>query len=284
MGAGGKYHEPGPEDREESVTAAERSASLSRRRPALVGLVALALVVAVTAPAPATTDAAGGFSDVPEGDVHEPAINALAEMGLFEDTLCEDGLFCPGDPMKRWVMAVWLIRALGGEVTTTGSSRFADVDAASWWSPYVEELAHREITKGCRTEPPRYCPDGTVTRAEMASFLFRAFDLEPAESSAGFTDVDVGSTHGADIDALFAAGVTAGCADDPLRYCPGQSVKRGEMATFLHRALLKQQEEAGISDDVPDVSLTDVSTGDTVELRSLFTGDKAVMFWFWAHW
>ncbi|MDE0377531.1 MAG: S-layer homology domain-containing protein, partial [bacterium] len=154
------------------MTAAERSASLSRRRPALVGLVALALVVAVTAPAPATTDAAGGFSDVPEGDVREPAINALAEMGLFEDTLCEDGLFCPGDPMKRWVMAVWLIRALGGEVTTTGSSRFADVDAASWWSPYVEELADRGITKGCRTEPLlRYCPDGTVTRAEMASFL-----------------------------------------------------------------------------------------------------------------
>jgi len=265
------------------VTASERSASLRRLRPALVGLVALALVVAATAPAPAAAGAAGGFPDVDEGDWHEPAINALAEMGLFEDTLCEDG-FCPDDPVERWVMAVWLVRALGGEVTTTGTSRFEDVDAAEWWSPYAEELAAREITRGCATGPLRYCPDDTVDRAQMASFLVRAFDLEPAESSAGFTDVDVGSTHGADIDALFAAGVTAGCADDPLRYCPGQSVKRGEMATFLHRALLKQQEEAGISDDVPDVSLTDVSTGDTVELRSLFTGDKAVMFWFWAHW
>jgi len=249
-----------------------------------VGLVALALVVAVTAPAPATTDAAGGFSDVPEGDVHEPAINALAEMGLFEDTLCEDGLFCPGDPMKRWVMAVWLIRALGSEVTTTGSSRFADVEAASWWSPYAEELADREITKGCHDNPLRYCPDETVNRGQMASFLVRAFGLESAELSAGFTDVSEGSTHQADIDTLAAALITKGCDDNPLRYCPGQSVKRGEMATFLHRALLKQQEEAGISDDVPDVSLTDVSTGDTVELRSLFTGDKAVMFWFWAHW
>ena len=289
IGAGGKYHEPGPEDRGDSVTAAERSASLSRRRPALVGLVALALVVAVTAPAPATTDAAGGFPDVPEGDVHEPAINALAEMGLFEDTLCEDG-FCPGDPMKRWVMAVWLIRALGGEVTTTGSSRFADVDAASWWSPYVEELADLGITKGCRTEPLlRYCPDGTVTRAEMASFLVRAFNLEAAHSSAAFTDVSEGNVHKANVDALFAAGITKGCDDDPLRYCPGQSVKRAEMATFLHRALIKQEEMAGpasveISDDVPDADLTDVSTGDTVNLRSLFTGDRAVMFWFWAEW
>lgn len=270
------------------MTASERFASLPRRRPALVGLVALALVVAATAPAPASTGAAGGFADVDEGDWHEPAISALAEMGLFEDTLCEDG-FCPGDPMERWVMAVWLVRALGGEVTTIGTSQFADVDAASWWSPYAEELADREITAGCKLNPLRYCPDDTVTRGQMASFLVRAFDLEPAQSSAGFTDVDVGSTHGADIDALFAAGVTAGCADDPLRYCPGQSVKRGEMATFLHRALIKQEETAGpawveISDDVPDADLTDVSTGDTVNLRSLFTGDKAVMFWFWAEW
>jgi len=61
------------------------------------------------------------------------------------------------------------------------------------------------------------------------------------------------------------------------------------MATFIHRELLKQEEAAGsgaveISDDVPDADLTDMSTGDTVNLRSLFTGDKAVMFWFWAEW
>ena len=271
------------------MTASERWASLRWRRPALVGLVALALVVAATAPAAASTGAGGGFSDVDEGSWHEPAITALAEMGLFEDTLCGDGLFCPDAPMKRWVMAVWLVRALGGEVTTTGTSRFADVDAALWWSPYAEELADREITKGCEKVPLRYCPDGTVNRGEMASFLVRAFDLEPAESPAGFTDVTVGSAHESNINALFAARITNGCNVDPLRYCPQSPVSRGEMAIFLHRALLKQQEaaESGtvqISDDVPDADLTDVSTGDTVNLRSLFTGDKAVMFWFWAEW
>ena len=271
------------------MTASERFASLRRRRTVLVGLVAFVLVVAATAPAPAATGAAGGFSDVPEGSTHEPAITALAEMGLFEDTLCEDGLFCPGAPMERWVMAVWLVRALGGEVTATGTSRFADVDAALWWSPYAEELADRSITAGCATGPLRYCPGDSVTRGQMATFLVRAFDLEPAESPAGFADVSEGGSHGAHIDALFAAGVTAGCGRDPLRYCPGQPVKRGEMATFLRAALLKQEEAAssgpvGISADVPDADLTDVSTGDTVNLQSLFTGDKAVMFWFWAEW
>ena len=160
---------------------------------------------------------------MPEGSTHEPAITALAEMGLFEDTLCEDG-FCPGAPMERWVMAVWLIRALGGEVSTTGTSRFADVDAASWWSPYAEELADRKITAGCKVDPLRYCPGQPVKRGQMATFLVAAFGLEDAESSAGFTDVNEGGAHGAHINALFAAGVTAGCNADPLRYCPGQPV------------------------------------------------------------
>lgn len=225
---------------------------------------------------------------MPEGGTHAPAIKALADMGVFEGTECGEGLFCPQDPVERWAMAVWLVRALGGDVTTTGTSRFADVDAARWWSPYAEELADRGITRGCDTDPLRYCPGEAVNRAQMATFLKRAFALGPAPS-AGFADT-AGNKHEANIDALFATGITTGCQDqgDPLRYCPRTAVKRGQMAAFLHRALLKQQAaESGaveISDDVPDVDLTDMSTGDTVSLRSVFTGDKAVMFWFWAEW
>ena len=69
----------------------------------------------------------------------------------------------------------------------------------------------------------------------MATFLARAFDLGAA-ASGGFTDT-AGNTHEAAIDALAAAGVTAGCRTGPLRYCPGRSVTRGQMATFLARAL-----------------------------------------------
>ncbi|WP_420613704.1 S-layer homology domain-containing protein [Candidatus Spongiisocius sp.] len=269
------------------MTAPERSASFRRRRAGWACLVTVALLAAATVPVSATTGDGGGFSDVGEG-LHTPAIEALAEMGVFTGTECEEG-FCPRDPVERWVMAVWLIRVLGSEVEATGTSRFADVDAALWWSPYAEELADREITKGCETDPLLlYCPEVTVTRAQMASFLERAFDLEPAEP-AGFGDVTEGSTHAADIDALAAAGITKGCETDPLLYCPSKPVTREEMATFLHRALRHQEEAAGsgpveISDDVPDVDLTDMSTGDTVNLRSVFTGDKAVMFWFWAEW
>ena len=110
------------------------------------------------------------------------------------------------------------------------------MDSGEWWLPLVERLAALEITKGCKTEPLSYCPNKPVTRAQMATFLVRAFDLEAAES-AGFVDVDEGSVHRANIDALAAAGVTASCNDEPLSYCPNKPVTRAQMATFLARAL-----------------------------------------------
>ena len=179
--------------------------------------------------------ASGGFSDV-GGGVHQGGIDALEAEGVFEGTGCGDGLFCPDDPIHRWVMAVWMIRVLDDmDPAGSGSSRFADVDAGVWWAPYVERLAELEVTAGCATGPLRFCPDEAVTRGQMATFLVRAFGLEDA-AAAGFADTG-GGTHASSIDALAAAGVTAGCATEPLRFCPGDPVTRGQMATFVARAV-----------------------------------------------
>ena len=83
--------------------------------------------------------------------------------------------------------------------------------------------------------PARFCPDDPVTRGQMATFLVRAFGLGSA-SSAGFADTE-GHGHAADIDALAAANITQGCDVDPARFCPDDPVTRGQMATFLARAL-----------------------------------------------
>ena len=201
--------------------------------------VTLAVVAALLGTAPAAAEAqstgAGYFSD-DDGSVHERALDALAAEGILAGIECGDGLICPGEPLKRWEMAVWLVRVLD-DVDPDGTSepRFVDVDAEAWWSPFMERLFELGVTLGCATEPARYCPEGDVTRAQMATFLVRAFELDPAPS-AGFTDISEGSGHGDNIDALAAAGMTAGCSTDPLRYCPRNSVTRAQMATFLWRA------------------------------------------------
>ena len=178
----------------------------------------------------------GGFSDAEEAGGHLEAVNSLAADGVFEGTECGPNEFCPRDALQRWVMAVWLVRVLDGvDPPPVGESRFVDVDASQWWAPYVERLADLRVTKGCSLEPARFCPTGTVSRAQMASFLARAFDL-PGGRSGRFTDTGE-SVHEPNIDAVAAAGVTAGCSTrGPRRYCPDQDTTRAQMATFITRA------------------------------------------------
>ena len=66
-------------------------------------------------------------------------------------------------------------------------------------------LALNEITQGCSAT--RFCPDGTVTREQMASFLARALHL-PATTRDFFTD-DNASPHEGDINRVAAAGSRA---------------------------------------------------------------------------
>ncbi len=226
--------------------------SIVRRRSArrvATRLAASAVVAAVAAMGLATTAAAqGGFTDVTSGShgSHKANIEALAEMGLFEGAECGEQQFCPNDPALRWTVAVWIVRALeGGSPPEVAESRFADVDDDVWWMPYVERLADLQITVGCKRDPLRFCPDETVTRARMATFLVRAFDLAEAPS-AGFADTG-GSSHEANIDALFTAGITVGCRQDPLRYCPNSPVSRAQMATLLRRGMDARPEPASFT-------------------------------------
>ena len=199
--------------------------------PAVVGAALGAVPVSAAAQA-----GAGSFSD-DDGSVHEPALDALASQGVLAGTECGENLVCPHEPLKRWEMAVWLVRVLdGADPDPVDASRSEDVDAELWWAPFVERLFELEVTVGCSTEPARFCPDLDVTRAQMATFLTRAFALGAA-GSAGFADVEPASAHVANVDALASAGITVGCGRAPLRYCPANSVTRAQMATFLARAL-----------------------------------------------
>ena len=217
-----------------------------------IGRIATAAVITVMVASAAVVSAPGAaaqqdrYSDV-TGGVHKPAIDALGGTGMFDGTLCDDGRFCPAEPIERSTMAVWLIRALtDADPPPVEDSRFADVPAGRWWAGHVELLAQLGVTAGCRTAPLRYCPERPVTRAEMATFLTRAFNLQPGQP-AGFADVDEGSSHAAGINAIAAAGVTAGCRTAPLRYCPEQPVTRAEMATFLARAFVPTIDLSGIA-------------------------------------
>jgi hypothetical protein len=67
------------------------------------------------------------------------------------------------------------VRALG--LTATNGTDFTD-DNDSIFETDIEKLAAAGITAGCN--PPannHFCPDGRVTRGQMAAFLVRALGL-----------------------------------------------------------------------------------------------------------
>lgn len=132
-------------------------------------------------------------------------------------------------------------------------------DQGSVHESAIEGLAAAGVTRGCHDEKPVFCPDRPVTRGEMAAFLDRALGLPVAEDGS-FVDTDASPFAGS-IDKIAAAGITKGCnppAND--RYCPEDYVTRGEMATFLVRALdLPDAEEpSGFTDLGESVHTSDI--------------------------
>lgn len=120
-----------------------------------------------------------GFSDTTDL-VFAADIDSLASAGITRG--CnppQNSKFCPEMSVSRGQMAAFLSRAL--DLPSATGDSFSD-DDGSMFEQDIERLRHAEITRGCN--PPandHYCPNLKVTRAEMATFLARALDLDRVE-------------------------------------------------------------------------------------------------------
>jgi hypothetical protein len=117
------------------------------------------------------------FSD-DEGNTFEDDINRLAAALITFG--CGTGgnpwtnTYCPDDYVTRGQMAAFLVRAF--ELPAAGEDYFTD-DTGNTFESDINRLAEAGITRGCN--PPsndRFCPDGHVTRGQMAAFLDRALN------------------------------------------------------------------------------------------------------------
>ena len=72
---------------------------------------------------------------VEDARVHQPAIDVLEREipGVFAGTGFAEGL-CPREPLRRWEMAVWLVRVLDRtDPPQQAAIWFDNVDRAQWW-------------------------------------------------------------------------------------------------------------------------------------------------------
>lgn len=121
----------------------------------------------------------GSFTDIETAGLHAGYINAVAEAGISLG--CGEGMFCPDDLVNRAQMASFLARAAGLDPVSEGP--FTDLDGAGSHVAAINAVAQAGISVGCGDG--LYCPREFVNRAQMASFLARAFIwVEVSETSS----------------------------------------------------------------------------------------------------
>lgn len=116
------------------------------------------------------------FNDVPPENLFYDFIDRLAELGITGGCQASPPLYCPSDPVKRDQMAAFIIRGIGEfSPPTPATQRFNDVPPSNLFYNFIDRMAVLGITQGCGSG--NYCPSLPTTRAQMAVFLVRAFNL-----------------------------------------------------------------------------------------------------------
>ena len=173
------------------------------------------------------------FADVPSNFWAWRFIESLVASGVTGG--CGGGDFCPNAYINRAQMAIFVLTARGTPPPPATGTRFDDVPPGYWAGPWIEELANEGVVSGCSANPPLYCPDSLLTRAEMAVLLILARgENPPPATGTRFADVPSDYWAARFIEQLAADGITSGCGGG--NYCPDQPITRGEMAVFLATA------------------------------------------------
>jgi len=113
---------------------------------------------------PATTR--NYFTD-DNGNRHEQAINRVAAAGITVG--CDAGKYCPKGVVTRAQMASFIARA--DDLSTGGGRDYFWDDNGNRHEANIDRFAAAGITTGCGDY--KFCPNGSVTREQMAAFLHR---------------------------------------------------------------------------------------------------------------
>jgi hypothetical protein len=142
-----------------------------------------------------------------------------------------------------------------GMVLRRFAADFLDVAQGNPFYSDIMKVDLAGITAGCGGG--NYCPNGSVSRAQMAVFLLKAehgFYYVPPACAGVFSDVPCPGGFAVDwIERLAAEGITGGCGGG--NYCPDAAVTRAQMSAFLlkaeHGSSYVPPACTGVFDDVP---------------------------------
>ncbi len=171
----------------------------------------------------------------------------------------------PGEGLVWNGVTVTVEGRSGGEFTvlvTDGTTDWFVDDNGNTHEQDINRIAQLGITQGCSTNPPRFCPDQSVTRAEMATFILRTLNMNPtANRTLTFSDVPEGKWYADYVHAFAETGVDMGHNG---MWRPTEPLTRLEMAQWLTTAF------GHINPTAPTGLFADVEQGHWATVEGLY--------------
>ena len=169
------------------------------------------------------------FHDVSRFDYFYDAVKWAAENGIASGT--GRYTFSPDAVCTRAQTVTFLWRAAGSPMPRYRTCAFTDVDSRDYYYNAVLWAVEQGITTGLTATT--FGPDVTVSRGQVATFLYRAASASKPNTFNPFTDV---KTMAYNYDAILWAydnRITTGTSD--TTFSPDASCTRAQIVTFLYR-------------------------------------------------
>ena len=171
------------------------------------------------------------FSDVTEDDFYSDPLDYCYAKGWVTGVTADT--FVPGSNCVRAQVVTFLWRAAGCPRSVSSANPFEDVQQEDFYYDAVLWAVEKGITNG--TDATHFSPMGTCNRAQVVTFLWRAFGQPEAQTQEHpFGDVQADSWYEQPILWAVEEGITAGMSED--RFEPKANCNRAQIVTFLYRA------------------------------------------------
>ena len=176
-----------------------------------------------------STASAQLFTDVKETSSHYKHMEYLVNAGIIDADA--EQAFRAGESITRYEAAELLARALKLDTELRPIPTYTDVAEDDPRMPIIAAVTELQIMTG---SDGTFKPDASLTRAQAAGILTRAFSLQGAASSS-FPDVAATHWAASAISALIANQITTGFEDGTFR--PNGTLTRSNFAVFVARVL-----------------------------------------------
>ena len=173
------------------------------------------------------------FPDVPSSAYYAEPVKWAAEKGITSGT--KDGGFAPGNTCTRAQIVTFLWRAAGSPEPQTAETGMTDVSPAAYYAKAVAWAIENGITVG--RSDGSFNPNGTCTRANGVTFLYRAAKAAASGNDAGFSDVTADAYYAAAVQWALENGITNGQSSG--LFGPNGACTRAQIVTFLYRMYVK---------------------------------------------